>query len=82
MKTTVEIADDLFTEAKALTSRSGLSFRSLVETGLRQVLEARRTGSRPFRLRKRAFGGRGLADNLDWKTIREKIYGGRGGRGA
>ena len=51
MKTTVEIADSLFAEAKAYTEAHGLSFRELLEEGLRSTLQRNRQGAKPFRLR-------------------------------
>jgi hypothetical protein len=79
MKTTVEIPNDLFAEAKNYASARGLSFKQVVEAGLRKVLDANRTSPRPFRLKVRPFKGRGLVENLDWTAIRERIYEGRGG---
>jgi hypothetical protein len=80
MKTTVEIPSDLFAEARKYASARGLSFKQLVEAGLRQVLDANRTSPRPFRLKVRPFKGHGLVEDLDWSTVRERIYEGRGGR--
>lgn len=40
MKTTVEIADALFAEARAEAERRGTSMRSLIEDGLRRVLDS------------------------------------------
>jgi hypothetical protein len=39
MKTTVEIADALFAEARAEAERRGTSMRSLIEEGLRRLLD-------------------------------------------
>ncbi len=79
MKTTVEIPDALFREAKTYASSRGVSFKEMVETGLRHVLDQGRAQRRPFRLRKHPFKGRGLAPGATWETIREQIYEGRGG---
>ena len=75
MKTTIEIADPLFEEAKALAEREQTTLRALVEEGLRGVL-SRKTGAKPFKLRDGSFKGRceGLtpeAAALGWKRIRE-----------
>ncbi|MFH1466706.1 MAG: type II toxin-antitoxin system VapB family antitoxin [Pseudomonadota bacterium] len=61
MKTTVEINDTLFQEARALAAREGTTFRDLVETGLRSVLSSRAREPAEFRLRDASFGGQGMA---------------------
>ena len=81
MKTTVDIADDIAREAKALAASKGVTFRELIEQGLCEVLRAdkKRHG---FRLRDAAVGGNGLQDEFahaDWDAIRAAAYGGRGG---
>jgi hypothetical protein len=78
MKTTIDIADALFEEARKVAAREDTTFRSLVEEGLRRVLAGRRR--RPvFRLRRVTFGGRGVRPEFqDWERIRAEIYEGRG----
>jgi hypothetical protein len=81
MKTTIEIADALLTDAKRLAARDGVTVRSLVEQGLRRVLEERRRGARGFKLRKASFKGRGLQPGIDgasFDRLRELAYEGRG----
>jgi len=41
MKTTIDIADDLIRRARTIQNRDDVTFRSLVEEGLRYVLEKR-----------------------------------------
>jgi hypothetical protein len=77
MKTTVEIADSLFAEAKSLAEAAGLSLRQLIEEGLRNVLECRQTKTR-FTLRDGSFRGKGLRADLSWPDVRRAIYKGRG----
>ena len=81
MKTTVEIADPLFEQAKALARKEGLSFRVLVEEGLRAVIEARtKTESKPFRLRDGSFqNGQGLECGLKWTDLSALAYEDGGG---
>ena len=76
MKTTVEIADPLFHQTKALAAKEGLSFRILVEEGLRSVVEARkRAAVEPFRLRDGSFkGGRGLQAGVRWEDLASLAY--------
>jgi hypothetical protein len=69
MKTTVEIADPLFEEAKRESERSGCTLRDLIELGLQRELERRQT-AKPFKLRDMSVPG-GVApgvrlDKLDW----------------
>jgi hypothetical protein len=81
MKTTVEISDRLFEEARRLAHREGTTLRGLIEEGLRRLLSDRRARP-PFRLRSASFQGEGLAPELDqagWEEIRRRSYEGRGG---
>jgi hypothetical protein len=77
MKTTIDIADPLFEEAKAVAERERTTLRALIEEGLRVVL-AGKTTAKPFKLRDARFkGGRGLtpeAQRLGWDRIRELAY--------
>jgi hypothetical protein len=45
MKTTVEIPDCLYREAKAYAATHGMSLREVIEAGLRGLLEGRSSGS-------------------------------------
>lgn len=50
MKTTIDIADALFAEAKAQAQKEGVTLRALVEEGLRDVLRRRGAAAAPKRL--------------------------------
>jgi len=81
MKTTVEIADSLLAEAKALAAREQTSLRNLIERGLRQVVQERTLRS-DFELEDGSVPGRGLRPELrdsGWPEIRRTIYETRGG---
>ncbi len=56
MKTTVEISDPLFEEAKRETEKSGVTLRDLIELGLRRELEQRKA-VKPFKLRDASVAG-------------------------
>lgn len=49
MKTTVEIPDDLFRQAKARAALEGLSLRDLVSYGIRLALQSPRLTAKPHR---------------------------------
>jgi hypothetical protein len=77
MKTTIDIADPLLETAKRVAAREGVTLRTLVEQGLRHVLQTRKAGNAPFRLRPASFKGKGLqpeARRLGWDAIREMTY--------
>ena len=81
MKTTVEIADDLFARAQRLARKENTSFRALTEAGLRLVISSRER-PRPAKLPPLVTFGRGgpredFAD-WNWDHIRHEIYRGRG----
>jgi len=78
MKTTVEVPDALFREAKRYAAANDLTFRQLVETGLRTVVQRNRP-AKPFKLRDASFKGKGIPKNNAWPEIRAMIYEGRGG---
>lgn len=74
MKTTIEIADDVFVRAKRQAKREGKTLRDLVDEALRQRLAAH--PARPaFRLKKHPFKGAGLQPGHgEWETVRDLIY--------
>lgn len=76
MKTTIDISDALVREARAVADREGITFRSLVERGLRQVI-AETAGHPQFKLRRASFKGQGLQaefDGASWQRIRDAAY--------
>jgi hypothetical protein len=80
MKTTVDIADSLLEDAKALAAREKSTLRELIEDGLRRVLSDRRQRG-PFRLRDASFRGNGLTPEFrdcGWERVRDALYEGRG----
>lgn len=81
MKTTIQIPDSLFEEARNLAQRERTTLKALVEQGLRRVVAERKRRSE-FRLRKASFKGTGLQGHLNgatWEQIRDLSYEGRGG---
>ena len=60
MKTTVEIADELFAEASAEAERRGMSMRSLIEEGLRRVLDPADADTSQWELPDLSYGRAGV----------------------
>lgn len=82
MKTTVEINDSLMTQVKALASQRQQTFKSIVETALRNFIDANEEHPQTFHLRKGSFQGQGLQTSItpgSWEEIRAHIYEGQGG---
>jgi len=63
MKTTVELPDDLYRQAKAEAALRGRKFRELVEEGLRLALEVPRNTRRPPSLAELMEPARGVIDS-------------------
>ena len=81
MKTSVEIPDSLFEEARKVAHRDRTTLKVLVEEGLRKIISDRKR-RKGFRLRRATFKGNGLQSHLagtSWDQIRELSYEGRGG---
>ncbi|MBM4277769.1 MAG: DUF2191 domain-containing protein [Deltaproteobacteria bacterium] len=81
MKTSIQIPNSLFEEARKLAHRERTTLRALVEEGLRRIISDRKQHS-AFRLRKATFKGNGIQPHLadaSWDRIRELSYEGRGG---
>lgn len=80
MKTTVEIAEDLFARSRDVARREGTTLRALIEEGLRAALE-RRGQKVSYRWPDLSVGGHGLAPEVGegtWELIRDRIYAGQG----
>ena len=81
MKTTIEIADDLFARAQRVAKKEKTTFRALTEHGLRLIL-AKKQSSSPKKLPPLVtFRGKGLTpefQNAGWDKIRDEIYKGHG----
>jgi hypothetical protein len=79
MKTTVEIPDELFQQAKEYAARKGIPMREVFELGLHLALMEKKRSLRPFRLKTITTKGEGLVCEEDWNAIRSFIYEGHGG---
>ncbi len=79
MKTTIEIADDLFERAQGLARKEKTTFRALAEQGLRLVLKEKQQAKKLPPLV--TVRGKGLTDEFkhaSWEKIRDEIYRGHG----
>lgn len=77
MKTTIDIADDLFLRSKQLSRERGVTLRELVSEGLVLVVE-KRVFKPAFRAKAVTFKGNGLAPefrDVSWGVIRDAAYG-------
>ena len=76
MKTTIELADDVLTKAKAEARREGKTLRQVVEQALRNHLAAPDSHG-TFRLRRHPFKGKGRQPGIaegDWESVRDLIH--------
>lgn len=83
MKTTIEIADDLFERAQGLARKEKTTFRALAEQGLRLVLKEKRQSKAKKLPPLVTLRGKGLTNEFksaSWDRIRDEIYKGRGGK--
>ncbi len=81
VKTTIEIADDLFERVQRVAREEKTTFRSLTEQGLRIVLREKQQGSARKLPPLVTFRGKGLTDEFkhaSWDKIRDDIYRGHG----
>jgi hypothetical protein len=73
MKTTVDIADMLLQEAKLIAAREGTTLKTLVEEGLRHVIDERGLQETGFRLHDGRFHGDGGVPGMDiddWMSMK------------
>lgn len=82
MKTTIDISDALFEEARKLARERSTTFREVVERALRrEIEEAEAKPRKPFKLRDVSVRGQGLQPGIDLSDrdqILELIYRRRG----
>jgi hypothetical protein len=81
MKATVDIADSVLKEAKLIAAREGVTLRSLVEEGLRRVIDDRAKEKTGFKLRDGRFGSGGGVPGVDpddWMSIKHIVRGAGG----
>ena len=81
MKTTIEIADDLFRRAQQLARKEQTTFRALTEQGLRLLLKEKQAKPDAWKWKPFIVRSGGLTEKFQhagWDEIRDEIYRGRG----
>ena len=77
VKTTIEIADDLFARAQQAARPEKTTFRALTEEGLRLVLAKKKEKKATKLPPLVTFCGSGLAEEFrdwNWDRLREEVY--------
>ncbi|MDR0458370.1 MAG: type II toxin-antitoxin system VapB family antitoxin [Burkholderiaceae bacterium] len=80
MKTTIELPEPLFAQARRYAGARNMTMKTLVEQGLRKVMAEKKDAPK-FKLRDGSVGGNGLTpefQNASWEQIRDAIYEGHG----
>ena len=80
MKTTIEIADDLFERAQRVARKEKTTFRLLTEQGLRLVLKERQAKPAKWKWKPVTCRGGPTKEfrNATWDQLCDEIYRGRG----
>jgi hypothetical protein len=76
MKTTVEIADDLFERAQRLAQKEKTTFRALTEQGLRLVLKQKEASSLRRKWKPKTRGGGFASEDMSkmgWERLRDEF---------
>ncbi len=76
MKTTIELSDDLFLRARELARGRKVTFKTLLEEGLRRVLTDDVPETAVYRFQAVVQNGQGMAEEFagDWAAVRDVIY--------
>ena len=80
MKTTIDIADDLFLRSKQVSRERGVTLRELLSEGLVYALD-KRSAAPATGVKAVTFKGKGLAPEFQqasWGMIRDAAYEGHG----
>src|ERR1043166_1834601 len=77
MKTTIEIADDLFGRAQRRARKERTTFHALTDQGSRMELKKKQSKAAKWKWKPVTFKGAGVTDefrNAPWEEIRDEIY--------
>jgi hypothetical protein len=82
MKTTVDIADALFDQARSYAKARGMTMRTMIETGLRLTMARPAAKSERFKLQDFSFGGTPAVPDLTvhsdpstWRDLGNRQWG-------
>ena len=81
MKTTVEIAEDLFARTREVAQREGTTLHALIEEGLQAALARRTQRKTSYQWPDLSVTGEDLDPEIEegsWEPLRDRIYAGRG----
>lgn len=76
MKTTIEIADDLFERTQRLARKEKTTFRALTEQGLRMVLKEKKTVALKRKWKPITRGGGFVTEDIakmSWERLRDEF---------
>ena len=65
MRTTIQLDDQLFAEAKQRAAQTGRTLKAVIEDALREALARRDTPEQKVRVRLKTFKGRGVQPGVD-----------------
>ena len=65
MKTTVEISQPLFFQAKEIAAQHAITFKALVESGLHMVIKTFQASPVAYQYKNLSVGGSGLSSDFD-----------------
>ena len=76
MKTTIELSDDIFLRARDLARSRKVTFKTILEEGLRRILSEDISQSSSYSFQPIVQNGQGMAEEFagDWASVRDVIY--------
>ncbi len=76
MKITIELSDDIYFRARELARSRKMTFKTLLEDGLRRILSEEVSQSSTYRFQAVVQSGQGMTGEFtrDWAPVRDVIY--------
>jgi len=82
MKTTVDIAQELFVRVRKTADAQGVTFKAFLESALWQALRPQPVKKKKRKMKDMSVKGQGVQPGIDvtnWEQMRAMAYEGRGG---